>query len=74
MEKKILQENYLFSDNIDYIESRFNDLRIRLLCNDCGYRFFSTKKYSFVDNLEGYDEIVDGIRCPNCGSINIDEI
>lgn len=61
-------------ENLSYIESRFNDTRIRLLCNICGYRFYSKRKYSFVDNLEGYDELIDGTRCPNCGSDDLDEI
>ncbi len=75
MEKKdFMFEDLLPEANLNYIESRFNDLRIRLLCNNCGYRFFSVKKYSFIDNLEGYDEIISGIRCPNCGSDDIDEI
>ncbi|MFN3411042.1 MAG: hypothetical protein ACK4YF_02650 [Exilispira sp.] len=74
MRKEEIQIEELFPDDFNYIETRFNDLRIRLLCNDCGYRFFSQRKYSFVDNLEGYDELIDGIRCPNCGSADIEEI
>jgi len=75
MEKR----NYFVEDllpefSYDYIESRLNDSRIRLICNNCGYRFFSQKQYSFVDNLEGYDELISGIRCPNCGSDDLDEI
>ncbi|MEJ5272768.1 MAG: hypothetical protein WH035_01445 [Spirochaetota bacterium] len=71
---KLYIEDLFPSNDFEYIESRFNDLRIRLVCNDCGYKFFSKKEYSFIDNLEGYDEIIDGIRCPNCGSSDVEEI
>jgi rubredoxin len=75
MEKEqIYKEDIIPSDNLDYIETRFNDLRVRLVCNDCGYKFFSKRNYSFVDNLEGYDELIDGVRCPNCGSKDVEEI
>ncbi len=70
----IYLENLLPNTSIEYIESRFNDLRIRLVCNQCGFRFLSKKHYSFVDNLEGYDELIDGARCPNCGSDDVEEI
>lgn len=74
MRKEEIQIKELFPYDYNYIETRFNDLRIRLLCNVCGYRFFSQKKYSIMDNLEGYDELIDGVRCPNCGSDDVEEI
>ncbi len=67
-------EDLLPETSFQYIESRLNDSRIRLICNNCGYRFFSKRQYSFIDNLEGYDELITGVKCPNCGSDDVEEI
>jgi Zn finger protein HypA/HybF involved in hydrogenase expression len=58
----------------DYIDTRLNDKRVRMMCNFCGYRFFSRYYFSSFDNLEGFDENEFTEKCPNCGSDDVEEI
>ena len=58
--------------DLDYINNRLADPKIKLICNDCGYKWEKSKKID-IEDLEDFEDYRGHDHCPMCGSKNIEE-
>ena len=58
--------------DLDYINNRFSSSGLKLVCNDCGYKWVKKIKIS-GDNLEDFEDYQGHDHCPMCGSSDVEE-